>query len=135
MLQSQPENILFSVNNNLRLFERMDSCPDITSRKALMQQAVQAGLGGDSFKVSYVGKAGVGAPEQYIESIYSDIDVNGVGIILEINAVNGRFFISFLQEWRDDVYYRAFLNQLAKESIGYEDMGGGPLAVSEIAFG
>lgn len=135
MVQSQEENILVSVRNNIRLFGRMAQCPDIQAKRTMMQQAVSANLGVDTFKVSYVGKSGLGAAEPYVKSIYSDIDLNGSGIMMEVNATNGWFTVSFLQEWPEDVYVKAFLEQLESQGIAYGYEGVKPLEVSSVAIG
>lgn len=41
---------------------------------------------------------------------------------MEVNAINKQFHLSFLQEWEEDVYIQAFLRQLEKEQIAYEQI-------------
>lgn len=130
MVQGQAENVLDSVRNNIRLFERMETIPDLQSRKKMLQQVVSSFLDVDTFKVSYVGRSAMGAAETYIQSIYTQVDLNGSGIMLEVNSVNGKFCLSFLQEWEEDVYVKAFLRQLEQEGIDYTLVRKEPLQVA-----
>lgn len=134
LLQSQKENVLDSVRNNLKLAARLKELPDLASRRFMMQKAVSASMGADTFKVSYVGKCGMGAAERYTKTMGTMIDLNGSGIMIEVNAVNGWFFLEFMQEWEEDVYVNAFCRQLEAEYIGYELADKGPLQVAPIVF-
>lgn len=135
MVQGQDENVMDSVRNNIRLFERMDALPDIADRQKMMQQVVSSFLDVDTFKVSYVGKSGMGASEKYIKSIYSSVDLNGSGIMIEVNSVNGEFCLSFLQEWEESVYVDAFLKQLEQEGIPYTLARREALRVASVEIG
>lgn len=134
MVQGQYENVMDSVRNNLKFFRRVKAQPDIESKRNITQQLVSAFLDVSTFKVSYVGKSDMGAAEAYLKDIYVNIDQNGSGIMIEINAVNGWFNLSFQQEWEEDVYLQAFLEQLEKEGIQFEYEGSEQVRLPSIAF-
>ena len=134
MVQGQYENVMDSVRNNLKFFQRVKAQPDIESKRQITQQLVSAFLDVSTFKVSYVGKSNMGAVEPYLKDIYVDIDLNGSGIMIEVNAVNGWFNLSFQQEWEEDVYLQAFMEQLEKEGIQFEYEGSEQVRLPSIAF-
>lgn len=135
MVQGQAENVLDSVRNNIRLFRQVETILDLQSRRKMLQQVVSSFLDVDTFKVSYVGRSCMGAAETYIQSIYTQVDLNGSGIMLEINSVNGKFCLSFLQEWEDDIYVKAFLRQLDQEGIPYTLAGKEALQAASVEIG
>lgn len=132
MVQGQEENVWDSVRNNIRLFERVEAIPDIEGRRKMLRQVVSSFLDVDTFKVSYVGKSCMGAAQAYIRSIYSLVDLNGSGIMIEVNSAGGNFCLSLMQEWEEDVYLNAFLQELKAEGIAYTLAGKEPLQVSSV---
>lgn len=134
MLQKQDENILDFVRENCRMINHMMTIPDIEGKQKTMKKFTSLFYDTATFKVSYVGRSSMGASEKYIKSIYTSIDLNGCGIMLEVNAVNGFFDIAFMQEWQEKVYFQAFVNQLIAEEIPFEFVGKEPLKVSSIEF-
>lgn len=135
MVQGQDENIWDSVRNNIRLFEKVESLPDLETRRKMMRQVVSSFLDVDTFKVSYVGKSSMGSAEAYIRSIYTSVDLNGSGIMIEVNSVNGLFCLSFLQEWEESVYVDAFLQELDREGIPHELVEKEALQVASVKIG
>lgn len=135
MVQGQEENVWDSVRNNIRLFERAQAIPDIEGRRRMLRQVVSSFLDVDTFKVSYVGKNGMGAAEAYIRSIYSLVDLNGSGIMIEVNSADGKFCLSFMQEWEEDIYIKAFMQELEREGITYTLTGKETLRVASVEIG
>ena len=85
----------------------------------MIQQIVESCLGFDTFKVSYAGKANIGVAEKYVKGIDTILDIADNSILIEMNAVNGKFYLAFMQDWQEDIYLKAFLDQLEKENIEY----------------
>lgn len=134
MLQSQPENIWLFVKNNLSFLVDIAKMPDIASKKGYMRKVVARSMQMDTYKVSYVGKAALGDAEQYVSSIDSCLDISGAGIMVEVNSVHGTFHLSFMQEFAEDVYVKAFLRQLEQEGIPYKADGGVPFQTPGVCF-
>lgn len=76
----------------------------------------------------------MGDAERFIKSLYSSADLNGSGIMMDVNAVYGQFCPSFLQEWSESIYFHAFLKKLAKEKIPYELDGSLPLKIASASI-
>ncbi len=120
ILQSQPENVWTSVRNNISFFANLKKLPDVPAKKEYMKQIVARSMQMDTFKVSYVGKASLGSAEKYVKAVDSCPNINGAGIMVEVNALNGWFHLSFMQEFEEDVYVKEFLKQLDMADIPFE---------------
>ena len=46
--------------------------------------------------------------------------MKGTGFVVEIAATNGKFYLTITQEWKEDVYFNAFLKELTAEGIDYD---------------
>jgi len=120
LLQSQPENVLTSVRNNLRFVENLRQMDSLDARRRFMQGIVERSMTMSSFKFSYPGRLDLGVAEKYIKNQLIYPDITGAGLMLEVAAHGGFFHISFLQEYEDERYYRAFLRQLDAMRLPYE---------------
>jgi hypothetical protein len=49
-----------------------------------------------------------------------------------VAAVNGRIFISFIQAFKERLYYDAFLKELQENGIQYSECGENEISVAEI---
>ena len=72
-----------------------------------------------SASISYVGKANFGDIEQYITD-FKTITISHTPIMIEISAVNGRFYLDFIQNFEDERYIKAFKEELESLKIKYE---------------
>lgn len=129
MVQSQPENILAWVRNNLRLIGHLKEMTH--AEKCQFMQSPGRGLGSDTFNVSYVGRIDWGALESYIQAVHTYIDVAETGIMVEINVANGFFDFCFQQEFSEDIYVKRFMELLEMAEIPAVLSGPKPLLVSE----
>ena len=72
-----------------------------------------------SASISYVGRANFGDIEQYITD-FKTITISHTPIMIEISAVNGRFYLDFIQNFEDERYIKAFKEELESLKIKYE---------------
>ena len=52
--------------------------------------------------------------------------------MIEVAAVNGKIFVSFLQPFSDRCYYDALLDELKENGIEYVECGMTPVCVADI---
>jgi hypothetical protein len=52
--------------------------------------------------------------------------------LIEVAAVNGKIFVSFLQPFSDRCYYDALLDELKENGIEYVECGSTTVSVAEI---
>lgn len=135
ILQSQPENVLTSVRNNIRFIRKLEELPDLSTRKTFMAGVMKRAMQSDTFKVSYVGSQSMGPADPYIESsLPAFIDINGAGAMLEVCAFKGRLSINFLQESDDERYLHAFLRELETAGIQAAATPLAPFSIANIDF-
>ena len=116
-VQMQPE---FSVQEYKKLMENRNGIDEQKTfpekaEYALKNSLLRADVS-DTFTVSYVGNLAWGGLAEYIESVNSITDGH---LMLEINSLPEKFFISFEQFTDDKKYLNAFLQVLDEEGISY----------------
>lgn len=117
ILQSQPENGLVSIRNNIRFIKMLEKLPAFAARKAYMEAVIQRSMSASTFKVSYGGSHSMGPADPYVEAVYPFVDIHGAGAMLEVSSLNGQFYINFMQESEDERYLQAFLRQMKAAGI------------------
>ncbi len=74
--------------------------------------------------VSYVGKADLGEAERYIQEYEAlpstALPSTHVPLTVEMSAVNGWFFLNFIQFFEESDYFTAFIRQLRQNGIDYD---------------
>ena len=112
-LQSNEDNVIegfWQTQNTQDMFEKV---PTLEGRHQAMAKAFSVALSAASACVSYVGKANLGAAEQYVSEMYTEV-YTPYALTIEMSAVNGTFCISLMQRFADDTYLDAFLDELRK---------------------
>lgn len=77
-------------------------------------------INSSTFLASYVGKRNWGDIEEYIDSVYCLVGMRDNGIMLLVNEMSGRLFVSFCQSFEDDRYVKHFVDLLKKDGIECE---------------
>ena len=132
-LLREPDNVLYYAEQKRRSLEALLRLPDVRSKKERLGKEALADSVDNTFSVSYVGKTGLGSIEPYIEAMYNCTDGSTYKTaFLEINSINGMFYIALIQGFSSDVYYRAFLKQLEANGLSYEEMGVMPLGTPDM---
>ena len=85
-----------------------------------------------SCMLSYVGKANLGAAEQYVKEMVAEADAAYM-IVLEASAAGGMFTISFSHRFTSDAYLDAFLDELSGQNLTCEIADRHPLQLAPIA--
>lgn len=134
ILQSQPENVLTSVRNNIRFIQKLGELPDLAARRAYMQGVLRRSMQADTFKVSYAGDHGMGPSDPYIRTCNPFIDIHGAGAMLELSAFGGYIDVNFLQESDDARYLEAFLRELQDAGVEAEASALKPFSMANIDF-
>ena len=131
-LQSNEDNVIegfWQTQNTQDMFEKV---PTLEGRHQAMAKAFSVALSAASACVSYVGKANLGAAEQYVSEMYTEA-YTPYALTVEMSAVNGTFCISLMQRFADDNYLDAFLDELLQIGISYRIATRHPVTVAPIA--
>ena len=130
--QAYPDNLQAYFWQTQDRMDMMEKLPTINARhqafapvNTLMGQMA-------SCMLSYVGKADLGAAEQYVKEMVAEADAAYM-IVLEASAAGGMFTISFSHQFTDDAYLDAFLDELRGQNLTYEIADRHPLQLAPIA--
>ena len=108
-LIASPHNLLSSLANE----------KDVNKAKFIIKMFNEKAGELISGVVSYVGKANFGDSEKYITSFKTETDTPSP-ILIEVAAVNGKFYLDFIQNFKDERYFNAFKKELEKLNIKCE---------------
>ena len=132
VLLSNKDNVIenfWQTQNTQDLFEKV---PTLEGRHQAMAKAFSVVTSTGTACVSYVGKANLGAAEQYVSEMYTEA-FTPYALAIEMSAVGGTFCISLMQRFADDTYLDAFFDELRQMGIGYRLATRHPMMVAPIA--
>ena len=118
ILAADQERLLSGVKASTRLYQALDQQPTVEKKCQLAKQVVDRYHGGATFTVSYVGPARLAAMEPYVLETLMQNDCTDLTI--EMMAAHGSFFLTIVQEWKEDLYVKAFCEELQAQGIEYE---------------
>lgn len=135
MLQSQPENVLYYAKRKKEQLEAVLKLPDVRAKKAMLSKIALADSVNNTFSVSYVGRIDYGSLQEHVESVRNYTDGSTYKtLFIEISSFNGWFYVTVLQGFSCDVYYRALLKQLKQNDIAYIEDGCVPMDTPKIVL-
>lgn len=126
VMQSDPDSLRSQVALVKSVFQLASKVPTRALKAALLRAVVKKVGGTYSFMVSYSGKVSYGSCDKHIRGLYSDPNQTGVGMLTEITVADGHVLLNCMQEWKEDVYFNAFLDQLKSFGLDYEVVYSGP---------
>lgn len=89
-------------------------------KEMIMKKVIKMSMSNATCAVSYVGRCNFQDYEKYIKQVYTEPSVEGMSIMIEVNALNDVFCLSFIQEWKESTYFDAFLKKLDEYHISYK---------------
>ena len=128
-LQSDADMVLDQIREYRALVERLKAMKDHRERRACCVGRMEALSKCLTATVSYVGKADLGDVERYIREYdalpSTALPSTHVPLTIELSAVNGYFFLNFIQFFREEEYFSTFIGELYRNNIDYEVLGVG----------
>ena len=112
--------------------DRMEQLPTLQTRYEAFAPVNTLMCQMASCMLSYVGKARLGAAEQYVREMVAEAD-SAYMLVLEVSAAAGRFTISFSHRFATDAYLNAFLDELRAQGLTPEVADRHPLHLAPIA--
>ena len=123
-LQSDDDMVLDEIREYQSLMEHLKTLGSDAERQALCQKRMRQLSGCFTATVSYVGKASFGEMERYIqenEALPSTaLPSSHVPLTVEMSAVNGYFFLNFIQYFQESDYFSAFIRELRDNALDYD---------------
>ena len=122
-LQTDQDMVLDEIRDYQALMQQLETL-SIPERQAVCQQKMEDLSRCVTATVSYVGKANLGDAERYIqehEALPSTaLPSTHVPLTIEMSAMNGYFFINYIQFFHETDYFDAFIRELRKNDIDYD---------------
>ncbi|MGN0339597.1 MAG: hypothetical protein ACI4D0_03780 [Lachnospira sp.] len=132
MLQSQPENILYSIGSQSKFCDYLRSLSSPEEKRQVYANNIRQITKLTTYSVSYVGQKSWYGLAPYIDNVYTQTSLNNKSLVAEINVINGVFGICISQSFSNDTYVNAFLDELKKNSIPYTLVGKLPLNTAKV---
>ena len=110
---------LFLISSSYYYLMMLSKEKDINKARLIAAKNKESMGGLVSGVISYVGKANFGDAEKYITEFRTETDCPSP-ILVEIAAVNGKFYLDFIQNFEDERYINAFKKELDNLNIKYE---------------
>ena len=94
-----------------RAYEYMNLLPTLKSKLLVGKLCRKYSFNICTFFISYARNSSFGGCDRHIELFSPLLYMQGSGLSLEISTVDGNFLVTWLQEWKEDVYLDAFLRE------------------------
>lgn len=133
-VKSDSETVLKNMDLTCRLLRLAQHLPSLALKRLMLGSIVPRRYSENTFMLSYVGKADYGAAQPYVEFVRVDVDTPQTGIVVEISAINGLFYIDTIFDFPEELYLRAFCEELDSLGIGYERGDLQPLVVPKCTY-
>lgn len=120
LYQSDPSVLLRTVAGIKDACDMINNLPTLNDKFSAVQQGMQSFFDQTTFAISYSGKRSFGTADRHISSLYPVGEPVGIGILMEVTAANGWFYIVFMQDWREDIYFNAFLKEVLSYGLDFD---------------
>ena len=117
---SDPCILMHTVSGIKAACEAVNSLPSLQDKFDAVAQGMGAFFNQTTFAVSYSGKRSFGTCDKHIHALFPAGEPIGIGILMEVTAADGWFYIVFMQDWREDVYFNAFLKEIVTLGLDFD---------------
>ncbi len=117
---SNPSIMLHTVAGIKSVCEMVSGLPTIEDKFDAIEQGMAAFFAQTTFAISYSGKKSFGTCDKHIEAFFPAGEPIGIGILMEVTAADGWFYVVFMQDWREDVYFNAFLKEIVSLGLDFD---------------
>ncbi len=123
-VQTDVDMVRNEVREYQELVEVLEGLPTHEARHAHCKRLADEKSRMFTATVSYAGKANLGDAEFYVQEFHvlpsTALPSCSTPLMLELSAVNGSFYVNFVQFFEEDDYLRAFIVQLRENDINYD---------------
>lgn len=120
LLLSEDSSLLRSQHALQKLSADINALPSLEEKIKTARAAMNGVFESHTFSVSYSGKSTYGTCDKHIAALFPQPEAKGIGVLMEITAADGWFDITYIQEWREDAYFDAFLKELIAHGIDFD---------------
>ena len=120
-LQTDPENILYTLHNRALFAESLDELPTIESRRQACKDSVEVIIKNpETAAVSYVGQTKWGSIEEYIDGISFYCGALSAPVLIEVLTLNGWFYMTMMLNQTSDRFAETIVDILNENGIRSE---------------
>lgn len=135
ILDTDPDYTKEELLNQKKFYQLLRGCPFLFMKRNLLRTIKQHTDNRNcTYVVSYTGRFSNRSIEKHINSFFIDVDAPESGIILELTSLNENFFVSFMQEWQEKIYFNAFCKKMEEIGISYEVIYEGEPVIPQMAY-
>lgn len=120
MLMSDPENLIVGQEAQKAGCESISRMSTLQEKTTAATTAMKGLFHSHTFLLSYSGKSNFGSCDKHISALYSEPYAKDFGMLIEVTAIDGWFDIAIAQEWKEDIYFDAFLKELTSLGLEYD---------------
>ncbi len=124
ILQSDADIVLEELKEYRRIVEDLKALPDHAARHRYAVDRMDRMTSRFTATVSYVGKTDMGEAERYIQEFHvlpsTALPSSATPLTLELSAMNGSFYVNFMQYFGDECYLNAFIRELRENGVDYD---------------
>ena len=132
IVQTQPENVLFSLKQMKGGLGMIHSIPSIGAKMLLMSS--QVGRKRTTYAVSYADSRSFGPLDPYIEELYVQAEPVATAFVCEVACINHAFFLHLEQAFDSEELLEAFRAELSEVGIPVEVMRKEPYRTSNVRY-
>lgn len=120
MLATDESNLL-KVARDLKDWSlKVNDMPTAREKIAAAHKMWEDAVLGRTFAVSYSGRSKFGTCDQYLKAFFPQVSAFMMGLLIEVTTADGWFYVTFIQEWKEDVYFNAFLKEIVSFGIDFD---------------
>lgn len=119
LLQADDSNLLRKERAVKEACDNINAQPTLRGKIEMAREVMKQAMTCHTFSVSYSGKSSYGSCYQHIEALYPEVEAKNIGLLIEICSADEKFYITFIQEWKEDIYFDAFLKELTRHGLDY----------------
>ena len=123
-LQSDPDVVLEEIREYQGIVKELDQLPTTEEKRRYCIDRMDRMTSYFTATVSYVGNADMGDAEYYIQEFHAlpstALPSSATPLTLELSAMNGSFYVNFMQFFKDECYLNAFIQELRDNNINYD---------------
>lgn len=120
LYRSDPSVLLHTVTGIKAACQAVNGLPTLQDKFNAVAQGMAGFFDQTTFAVSYSGKKSFGSCDKHIEALFPAGEPIGIGILIEVTAADGWFYAVFMQDWREDVYFNAFLQEIVSLGLDFD---------------
>ena len=123
-LQSDPDIVREEIKEYKQIVADLEALPTAAEKHRYCVDRMDLLTSYFTATISYVGKTDMGEAEQFIQEFHvlpaTALPSSATPLTLELSAMNGSFYVNFMQYFDDERYLKAFIKELRDNHINYD---------------